>query len=155
MNISIKACFFIRENKNHITISKLNTNQPITQAEVNELQRILFDGDERGTLDNYKEIYGDQPLGRFIRSIVGLEIGAAQAAFSEFFQSGNLSADQMKFIDNIIQHLNRNGTIDKTLLFEPPFTETSDQGLVGVFDDSQAVKIIRLLDGINKNADVG
>ncbi len=146
---------FIRENKTHMTISKLNTNQPITNTEIEELQRILFDGGERGTYDKYKEVYGDQPLGRFIRSIVGLDISAAQSAFAEFLQSGNLNADQIKFLDNIIQHLNRNGTIDKTLLFEPPFTESSDQGLLGIFDDSQAVKIIRLLDAINENADVG
>ena len=146
---------FIREHKNHITISKLNTNQPITEQEVEELQRILFDGEDRGTYEKYKEVYGEQPLGKFIRSIVGLDIQAAQAVFSGFLQSGNLSADQMKFIDNIIQHLNRNGTIDKTLLFEPPFTDTNDQGLVGIFDDQQAVKIIGLLDGINGNAEVG
>jgi type I restriction enzyme R subunit len=66
-----------------------------------------------------------------------------------------MTADQMKFIDNIIQHLNRNGTIEKTLLFEPPFTNSNDQGLVGLFDDNQAVKIISLLDMINQNAEVG
>ena len=124
-------------------------------SEITEFQRILFDGGDRGTYDKYKEVYGDQPLGKFIRSIVGLNISAAQTVFSEFLQSGNLSADQMKFIDNIIQHLNRNGTIDKTLLFEAPFTDSNDQGLVGIFDDQQAVKIISLLDVINKNAEVG
>ncbi len=146
---------YIREHKNHIVISKLNTNQPITKDEIAELQRILFDGGDRGTYQKYQEVYGDQPLGKFIRSIVGLDISAAQRAFAAFIQSGNLSADQMKFIDNIIQHLNRNGTIDKSLLFEPPFTDTNDQGLLGVFEDQEAVKIISLLDAINGNAEVG
>lgn len=145
---------FIRENRNHLTISKLNTNQPITQEEIGELERILFDGDDRGTREHFREVYGDEPLGRFIRSIVGLDIQAAQEAFSDFIQSGNLSADQMKFIDSIIQHLNRNGTIDKSLLFEPPFTNMDDEGLFGVFDDDQAMKIIRLVDRINANAEV-
>lgn len=146
---------FIRENKNHITISKLNTNRAITDQELQELQRILFDGGDRGTYDKYREVYGDQPLGRFIRGIVGLDISAAQKAFAEFLQSGNLSADQMKFIDNIIQHLNRNGTIEKTLLFEPPFNDSHNDGLFGIFEDHDATKIISLLDGINENADVG
>ena len=146
---------FIRENRNHITISKLNTNKPITPAEIEELQRILFDGGDRGTFDKYHEVYGEEPLGVFIRSIVGLDIRAAQEVFAEFLQSGNLNADQMKFIDNIIQHLNRNGTIDKELLFKPPFTDASDNGLVGLFDDAQAMRIISLLDGVNRNADVG
>ncbi len=146
---------FVRENKHHITISKLNTNQPITEGEIEELQRILFDGGDRGTYEKYQEVYGDQPLGKFIRSIVGLDICAAQQVFSSFLQSGNFSADQMKFIDTIIQHLNRNGTIDKRLLFEPPFTDSNDQGLVGIFEDQEAVKIISLLDSINRNAEVG
>ncbi len=38
---------FIRENKDHITIRKLNTNNPITLDEITELERILFDGDNR------------------------------------------------------------------------------------------------------------
>ena len=146
---------FIRENKNNITISKLNTNRVITDAELAGLQRILFDGDERGTYERYKEVYGDQPLGKFIRSIVGLDIQAAQQEFSDFLQAGNLSADQIKFIDNIIQHLTINGTIDKRLLFKTPFNEAHNDGLVGLFDDNQAGKIISLIDQINQNAEVG
>ncbi len=146
---------FIRENRNHITINKLNTNQAITEPELEELQRILFDGEDRGTLAQYKSSYGDQPLGRFIRSIVGLDISSANELFSEFIQSGQLSADQTKFIDNIIQHLTRNGTIDKSLLFEPPFNDLHNDGLFGLFDDHEATKIIHILDGVNGNADVG
>lgn len=146
---------FIREHKNHVTISKLNINQPITEAEIEELQRILFDGGERGSIDQFREVYGDQPLGVFIRSIIGLDIQAAQQLFSDFLQSGDLTADQMKFIDSIIKHLTRNGTIDKSLLFKPPFTNTNDKGLLGVFDDAQVTKIVALLDGINENAEVG
>lgn len=144
---------FIRENRNHVTIAKLNTNKPITREEIQELERILFDGGERGTLEQFRKTYGDEPLGRFIRNIVGLDIRAAQEAFSEFIQSGNLSADQMKFIDTIIQYLNRNGTIDKALLFEPPFTHMDDEGLFGIFDDAKAMKIVHLLERINENAE--
>ena len=146
---------FIRDNANHIVISKLNTNQQITADELTQLQQILFDGDERGTYEQYKESYGDKPLGVFIRSIVGLKIETAQEAFSEFLQAGNLNANQMKFVDLIIQHLNRNGTIDKRLLFESPFNEAHYEGLVGVFDDSAAMAIVKKIDSINENANVG
>ena len=61
----------------------------------------------------------------------------------------------MKFVDLIIQHLNRNGTIDKRLLFESPFNEAHDEGLVGVFDDSSAMAIVKKIDSINENANVG
>ena len=146
---------FIRENKHHITISKLNTNEPITEDELKELQRLLFDGEERRGLEDFKEAYGEQPLGRFIRSIVGLDIKTANQLFSDFIQSGNFSADQITFVNNIIGHLSKNGTIDKGLLFEPPFTDIHDQGIVGVFDDTQVIKVISIINGINENADVG
>ena len=146
---------FIRENKHHITISKLNTNQPITEEELQELQRMLFDGEERGRLEDFRETYGAQPQGKFIRSIVGLDINTAHQLFSDFIQSGNLSADQISFMNNIISHLTKNGTIDKAMLFEPPFTDIHDQGILGVFDDTLATKVISIIDKINENAEVG
>jgi type I restriction enzyme, R subunit len=118
------------------------------------LERILFDGEERGTREDYVKEYGDKPLGIFIRSIVGLDIRAANRAFSEFLQAGNLRADQMTFINNIIMHLEKNGTIETDMLFEPPFTDVNDQGLLGVFDDAEATRVLSILERINENAGV-
>lgn len=146
---------FIREHKHQLTISKLSTNVPVTADELLLLEEILFDGDERGTKDDYIKEFGEQPLGQFVRSILGLDVKAAQQAFADFLQVGNLRADQMTFLNNIITYLTKNGTIDKPMLFEPPFTDVNDQGLLGVFDDADAGKIIRIIDGINGNAGVG
>lgn len=145
---------FIRENKNNITISKLSTNQPITIEELNSLEGMLFDGAERGTKEDFVQKYGEQPLGKFVRSILGLEEEAANKAFADFLQVGNLRADQMTFIQNIISYLTKNGTIEKGLLFEAPFTNLHDQGIMGIFDDADAVKIIRIIEGINGNSGV-
>ena len=38
------------------------------------------------------------------------------------------------------------------MLFEPPFTNVYDQGLLGVFDDAEATKVIKLIDRVNDNA---
>ncbi len=142
---------YIRKNKQHITIQKLRTNTPITAGELQALEKMLFDGQERGTKQDFIKEYGEQPLGVFIRSIVGLDIQAANAAFSEFMQAGNLKADQMTFVKNIISFLEKNGTIEKRMLFEAPFTDINDQGLLGVFDDASATKIISIVNQINEN----
>ena len=113
---------------------------------------ILFDSDDIGSKQDYINHYGDKPLGEFIRSIVGMDIKAANEAFSDFIQSGNLRADQMTFINSIIDYLNKNGVIDKKMLFEPPFTHQHDQGLLGLFNDSEASKVIYLIDQVNGNA---
>jgi len=41
--------------------------------------------------------------------------------------------------------------IDKEMLFEPPFTNLHDQGLFGVFGDANAMKVVSLIDKINRN----
>ncbi len=142
---------FVRKNKDALVIHKLQHNIPITRDELNQLEKMVFEGD-LGTRADYRKEYGDVPLGKFIRSILGLEQAAAEQLFSEFILSGNLSANQITFIHQIISFLTRNGTIEKEMLFEPPFTDIHDQGILGVFDEAQVIKVVRIIDGVNKNA---
>ena len=144
---------YIRKNKNHLTIYKLRNNEPITSTELTELEKMLF-VEEVGTKQDYVVEFGDQPLGAFIRSIVGLNVNAAKKAFAVFLKAGNLTADQMTFIDNIIMFLEKNGIVEPSMLFEPPFTDVNDQGLLGVFDDAEANRVISILERINSNAGV-
>lgn len=146
---------FIRENRTQIVISKINNNEPITEGELLQLEKILFDGDERGTKEDYIKQYGEQPLGVFIRSIIGLSQEAASTAFADFIQDGNLRADQITFINNIISYLTKNGVIEKKMLFEAPFTDDHYEGLTGVFEMDDAHRIISLVQGINDNANAG
>jgi len=61
----------------------------------------------------------------------------------------------MTFVKTIISYLTKNGTIDKKMLYEPPFTDLNDQGISGVFDnDGDLVKIVKIIDGINENSNI-
>ncbi|MDC9728598.1 MAG: DEAD/DEAH box helicase family protein [Methyloprofundus sp.] len=143
---------YVRNHKDHLVIQKLKTNKPITETEINTLESILFDGKTVGTKQEYIDNYGDKPLGVFIRGIVGLDVTAAQDAFADFIQLGSLRGDQMTFMNTIITHLSKNGFIDKAMLFDPPFTNLHQDGLVGVFNDAAAMKVIHLIDRVNGNA---
>ena len=143
---------YIRDHKDHLVIHKLKNNIPITKDELTILESILFSKDVCGSKIEFKENYGDQPLGTFIRSIIGLEIKAVNEAFAEFLSAGNLEANQMTFIQNIIQYLTRNGVIEKEMFFESPFTEQHQDGILGLFDDTQATRIISIVDRITSNA---
>ena len=146
---------YIRKNKDHLTIHKLNSNLPITKEELLVLEEMLFTDGVAGTKDEFVKQYGEMPLGAFIRSITGLDKEVVEQEFADFLQTGTLRADQITFIRTIMSYLTKNGTIDKSMLFEPPFTDLHDQGLVGVFpDDADVVKLVRIIDGINQNAQV-
>ncbi len=140
---------FIRNNRDDVVIQKLRNNQPITAAELGQLETLLFDGGERGTKADFIRATGsEQPLGQFIRSILGLDSSAALAAFSTFLEKGKLSADQQKFLEIIIHHFEVKGILDPKQLYEA-------QGLDGLFSDVECSNIVSIIRGVNTRAMVG
>ena len=143
---------FIRENASHIAIYKLKNNIAITHSDLLALEKIMFEGGSLGTKIDFEKEYGRQPLGVFIRSILGLDRNAVNNAFNYFLNSGNLNADQIRFIDSIIDYLTENGIIEPEKLFEPPFTEINEQGVLGIFDEVEAGELINIIRDINDRA---
>lgn len=143
---------YLRQHQHHIAIHKLRTNQPITSQELRELERLLFEEGNLGAKSDFEKETENTPLGIFIRSIFGLDRKAANEAFAEFLQEENLNANQMNFIQNLIRHLTTNGVIDKQKLLESPFTDDHYMGLNGVFKDTDALRIVHIINQVNENA---
>jgi type I restriction enzyme R subunit len=150
-NYRLKIEKFIREHQDHMTIQRLKHNQPITGKDIEGLEAILFSEEGPCTREDFRQTYGDQPLGALIRRIVGLDRRAAKEAFSEFLAEGTFRADQIRFIDQIIEHLARNGVMNLETLYEPPFTDLHYEGLDGILPD-HADKIVSIINRVNENA---
>jgi type I restriction enzyme R subunit len=58
----------------------------------------------------------------------------------------------MTFINTIISYLSKNGTIDKSMFYESPFTDQNDQSIDGVFDLEKKQEVLSIIDQINYNA---
>ena len=87
-----------------------------------------------------------------MREIVGLDMNAAKAAFSEFLNDTNLDSRQIYFVNQIVEYIVHNGMMkDLSVLQEPPFT---DQGsIVEVFTDLTVwMGIRRVIEQVNANA---
>ncbi len=151
-NYKLKVEKYIRENSFHITIQKLRKNIKLTSAELSELEKLVFIDSQLGTKEDYVKNYGEQPLGKFIRLILGLEEEAVQKAFSEFIDTGNLRVEQIQFIRTIVSHFKINGVLELQQLAHPPFTEINDKGIFGLFEDEDQDKIIRIVEDVNRNA---
>lgn len=142
---------FIRKNKNHLVIDKLYKNIPVTSFELKILEEFLMQ--EAESKDKLYTEYEKQPLGKFVRRIIGLDIEAAQNHFANFIQKANLNANQITFIQKIIDYLNKNGVLDKNMLTQPPFNDLDDNGIIGIFpEEDKLIKIIQLVDEVNYNA---
>jgi type I restriction enzyme R subunit len=144
---------YLKEQSGNITIHKLRNNVPVTKWELQELDRLLFERGSIGTKAEFTQAYGEQPLGRFIRSIVGLEVHAAKLAFAEILDNQTLNSQQIRFMDTIINFLNVKGIIEPSMLFEAPFTDINANGVSGLFNEKIATRIISLIETINHNAE--
>ena len=66
-----------------------------------------------GTADDIaREKAKSQGLGVFIRSLVGLDREAAKQAFSQFLSGGTATANQVEFVNLIVDYLTENGVMD-------------------------------------------
>ncbi|CAM4071464.1 DEAD/DEAH box helicase family protein [Flavobacterium weaverense] len=143
---------FIRKNKSHLVIDKLYKNSPITENELEVLEDFLLK-EALESKDRFTKEYGEQPLGKFVRNIIGLDIEVSNQLFANFISKGNLNANQITFIQKMITYLNQNGTIEKSLLTQAPFNENHGDGIFGIFPEEDKVfKIIKVLNQVNENA---
>lgn len=146
-----KARQFLREHEAHLSLQRLRRNQPLTPSDLEELERMLVEaGGMPALINEAKE--KNRGLGIFIRSLVGLDREAAAAAFSTFIQRTPATADQIEFIDLIVQELMQNGVMEAGRLFESPFTDISAQGPFGVFPEATVTQIVRVLAEIRERA---
>ena len=152
-NYKEKAEFYIRQHTDNVVISKLKTNVPLTQDDVEQLEKILWQ--DIGTRQDYIREYGNKPLGEFVRGIVGLDMNVAKQAFSDFLANYNLNDRQIYFVNQIIEYIVHNGMLkDFSVLQESPFTDKGS--IVEVFEDIAMWQIIRsVIETINANAAVG
>lgn len=67
-------------------------------------------------------------LGPFLRSLVGLERSAAKDAKAGFTAGKARSANQLEFINLVVDHLTAHGVMDPAQLYESPFTDIAHGG---------------------------
>src|SRR5699024_8143371 len=78
---------YLRNHQDHIVIRRLRSNQPLTGTDLDGLERTLTEiGEDDGPilLNDLLERSEAPSLAWFVRSMVGLDRAAAQAAFSRF-----------------------------------------------------------------------
>lgn len=146
---------FLRSHQEHIVIHKIRRAQPLTPLDLRELERFFFEAEDALPRTEFEAAYGVQEnLSSFIRSLVGLDRKAAKALFARYLDDKTCTADQIHFVNDIIDHLTKNGVMDPRQLYERPFTDYNTLGLDGLFDDERANDLIRLIDQINRSVAV-
>jgi type I restriction enzyme R subunit len=148
----IKARVFLREHESHVTIHKLRWNKALTGSDLAELERMLVGAGIGTSADIVRAKQEASGLGLFIRSLVGMDREAAKQAFGMFLTGRTPSANQIEFVNVIVDHLTEHGVMDPARLYESPFTDINPRGPEGVFTEPQVDELVSVLSEIRRTA---
>jgi len=149
-----KARVFLREHKGETAIEKIHRNWPITTADLAELQRILVDSGIGTAEDCARAQSKAGSFGLFIRRLVGLDRVAAKEAFGEFLDAQRYTANQIEFVNLVIDELSDNGVIEPRRFYESPFTDVSPQGPDALFESADVDRLLAVVAAVRRRAEV-
>ncbi|UTT59096.1 DEAD/DEAH box helicase family protein [Cellulosimicrobium cellulans] len=148
-----KVRAYLREHEEHTALQKLRRGRQLTATDLAELERMLAESGVGEPEDLAVAAKAANGLGRFVRSLVGMEKSAVNEAFAEFLAGEAYSRDQIDFVRHVVMHLARNGVMDAAVFYDPPFTDVAPMGPEDVFDDGGA-RVIEIVHSIDATADV-
>ncbi len=137
-----KVADYLQNHLHHAAIQRLRHNQPLTERDLKDLEAMLVKiGADDGEilLQDLLTRTNSPSLPYFIRTLVGMDRAAAQAAFSQFLNDRSLTPQQIRFVEMVIDQLTARGVMDAAALYEAPFTSLHSGGPEGVFAGREEV----------------
>ena len=144
---------YLKEHQNDECIKKIKNNEVLTENDIKELDEIV--NKTLGSKETYEKGYEGKPLTALIRSINGLDMNVAKTLFSQFLDEKKYNANQIYFINQIIEYIVENGYMeDITILKSAPFN--SYGSLVELYGNDMNVfyEIKQIIANINERAGV-
>jgi type I restriction enzyme R subunit len=151
-NYRKKVEYYLKSNENTMSVYKLRNNKPLNKADLAELERILWT--ELGSKEDYRKEYGETPIGRLVRKIVGVDREAVNEAFSQFLTDEKLNINQIRFVKLIVDYIVANGNIeDNSVFMKEPFKSVGS--ITTLFKDnmSTARNILDVVGMIKTNSE--
>lgn len=151
-NYCKKVEFYLREHCNNLSVYKLRNNKKLSETDLKELEKLLWE--ELGTKTDYEKEYGDTPIGRLVRRIVGVDRNVVNEAFSEFLSKEHLNINQIRFVNLIVDYIVVNGNIDDNkVLMEEPFRSVGSITTLFKDDMGTAKRIMDVVADIKRNSE--
>ncbi len=152
-NYRKKVEFYLKEHHDNVSVYKLRNNKKLNESDMKELERILWS--ELGSREDYMKEYGDTPVGRLVRKIVGVDRQAVNEAFSRFLSDEHLNVNQIRFVNMIIDYIVANGNVENNaVLMEEPFRSLGSITVLFKDDLGKAKEIMSVVAEIKDNSEM-
>ena len=131
-----KAQRFLADNLADKIVAKVRSGEPLTPADMDELQRVLVAAGigDTDTFTQASQRAGS--FGLFVRSLVGLDRAAAKRAFNKFLDDKHYKPNQITFVNLVIDYLTEHGTIEPARIYDSPFTSVAPEGPEAIFAEA-------------------
>ncbi|MDG3016137.1 type I restriction-modification enzyme R subunit C-terminal domain-containing protein [Speluncibacter jeojiensis] len=144
----------LRRQPDNLALQKVRSGKALTTADLDSLEELLARS-RAGEPENLERAVANaHGLGRFIRSLVGLDQQAVQEAFAEFLGERTATASQIDLVNHIVGYRTRHGEMDPKLPFEAPFTDSAPQGPTQLFEPERARRLVQVLRTFNASVEV-
>lgn len=134
--------------QNNPVLQKIHRGEPVAASELDSLTSTILTSHPGVSLDVLNEFYERtaEQLHLTIREIIGLNPTAIEAHFTELLHNhGSLTAQQVRFMNLLKNHIATNGNIAIEKLYEPPFNSISQEGIDGVFSPDDVDALVAVL----------
>ena len=148
-----KILGFLVAHRDNLALRKLRTGRELTAVDLAELEAILISVGGVDAEQLRAQADEARGLGRLIRSIVGLDRSAAEAALSDFVAASGFTHRQHVFVDLIVEQLTIAGHLDPRRLYEDPFTGVASEGPDALFTEAQVTDLIERLRQLDESAE--
>ncbi|HZQ17456.1 MAG TPA: DEAD/DEAH box helicase family protein [Terriglobales bacterium] len=142
---------FLKAHEDDPVIHKLRWNEPLTKDDLITLEKTMVELGGEGAAQ-MKKIRSNGNLGLFVRSLVGLNREAAKGAFAGFLDGKKLTANQIQFVNLVIDYLTQAGWMSAAQLYETPFTDYSPRGVDGLFNPAEVTQLLVILENVRRSA---
>ena len=133
-------------------MAKVRSGEPITAADMDELQRVLVAAGIGDTDTFAQASQRAGSFGLFIPSIVGLDRAAAKQAFAAFLDDKRYTRNQIEFVNLVIDYLTQHGIIQPRRIYESPFTAVAPQGPEAIFTDPDLDEFFNIVQRLHNTA---
>jgi type I restriction enzyme R subunit len=147
-----KARAFLNRHLDHVVVAKLRMNRPLTSSDLSELERLLGESGVGEPEDIRRAAEDAQGLGLLVRSLVGMDRAAAKEVLARFTDGKTLTANQLEFVNLIVDHLTEHGVVEAARLYESPFTDLTPHGPDALFEAPEMDELLRMLQAVRATA---
>ena len=147
-----KAQRFLADHLADEIVAKVRSGEPLTATDMDELQRVLVAAGigDTDTFTQASQRAGS--FGLFVRGLVGLDRASAKRAFNRFLDDKHYSANQITFVNLVIDYLTEHGAIEPGRIYESPFTAVAPEGPETIFIEADLDDFFEIVQQLSEAA---